>query len=212
MPTMARKPSVRSAPRRAAPGFDFTAHMRLLCADVTSRLPELGHVEMERVAIRFCQTRKAVRHGVQASLTPLRFEQGSLVSHRRGQTWTIEPLRDARGREMLYLLSFYLPRFLERSLEEKLSTVIHELWHIGPRFDGDLRRHPGRCYAHSHSQKQYDALIDRLTARWLALGPPVDVYDFLQHRFDDLERTFGRVFGQRIRTPKLVRASSASVA
>ena len=186
--------------------------MRRLCVDVTSRLPELGHVRMERVAIRFCQARKAVRHGVQASLTPLRFEQGSLYSRRRGQTWTIEPLYDAAGREMLYLLSFYLPRFLERSLEEKLSTVVHELWHIGPRFDGDLRRHPGRCYAHSHSQKQYDALIDQLTACWLALDPPGDLYGFLRYRFDELQRAHGAVFGQQIRTPTLVRASTASIA
>jgi predicted metallopeptidase len=213
--TVARRPPSRSAGARQATirqGFDFTLHMRRLCVDVTSRLPELGHVRMDRVAVRFCQARKAVRHGVQASLTPLRFEQGSLYSRRRGQTWTIEPVCDAAGREMLYLLSFYLPRFLERSREEKLSTVVHELWHIGPRFDGDLRRHPGRCYAHSHSQKQYDALIDQLTARWLALDPPGDVYGFLRYRFGELQRAHGAVFGQRIRTPKLVRASTASIA
>ena len=86
-------------------------------------------------------------------LTPLRFEGGRLTSVRRTGRWTIERLYDEAGREMLYLLSFYLPRFLEHPLREKLATVVHELWHIGPGFDGDLRRHPGRCYAHSHSQR-----------------------------------------------------------
>jgi predicted metallopeptidase len=181
--------------------------MRTLCADLTGRLPELGHVNLERVAIRFCQARKSVRHGPQATLTPMRFEHGALINRRRGRAWTIERLYDATGREMLYLLSFYLPRFLERSFEEKLATVVHELWHISPQFDGDLRRHPGRCYAHSHSQKQYDAAMDQLAKKWLSLDPPQATHQFLQQNFAQLERHHGGVFGQKIPTPKLIRAS-----
>jgi hypothetical protein len=188
-------------------GFDFTLHMRRLCADLTARLADLTHVDLQRVAIRFCQARKAVRHGLHASLTPMRFEDGQLFSSRRGRTMTLERLYDASGREMLYLLSFYLPRFLERPFEDKLTTVVHELWHIGPRFDGDLRRHPGRCYAHSHSQKQYDALMRQLAMKWLALDPPPQTYAFLQSDFHELERRCGPIFGQKIPTPKLIRAS-----
>src|SRR5205085_5234305 len=103
-------------------GFDFTLHMRRLCSDMTQRLGELAHIDMSRVAIRFCQARRSVRHGLQASLTPLRFKNGALTVVRGGRTWTVQRLFDASGREMLYLLSFYLPRFLEHPLEEKLST------------------------------------------------------------------------------------------
>lgn len=195
-----------SSPRNDR-GFDFTLHIRRLCADLTTRLSELGHIDIERVAIRFCQARKAVRHGVHATLTPMRFERGELFSRRRGQTLTVQRLYDASGREMLYLLSFYLPRFLERPFEEKLTTVVHELWHIGPRFDGDLRRHPGRCYAHSHSQEQYDALMRQLALKWLSLDPPQGLHEFLRFDFSQLERNCGRIFGQKIPTPKLIRAS-----
>lgn len=187
-------------------GFNFTSQMRVLCADLAERLPELAHIDLSRVAIRFCQARVRSRHGIYASLTPLRFEGGQLKSQRRGRNWTVERLFDDAGREMLYLLSFYLPRFLERPFEEKLSTVVHELWHIGPAFDGDLRRHPGRCYAHTHSQKQYDALMHELTQKWLALDPPAEAYAFLRYDFRELERRYGRVFGQKIRTPRLLRA------
>jgi len=188
-------------------GFNFTHHIRQLCADLVERTPELSHIQLDRVAIRFCQARKAVRHGVQASLTPLRFAEGQLTSRRRGRTWAVERLYDASGCEMLYLLSFYLPRFLERSFEEKLTTVVHELWHISPRFDGDVRRHIGRCYAHSHSQKQYDSLVRQLAVKWLSLKPPENIYDFLRLSFSQLERDHGRIFGQKIPTPKLIRAS-----
>jgi predicted metallopeptidase len=187
-------------------GFDFTLHMRRLCADMAGRLPELSHVDMSRVAIRFCQVRRAVRYGLQASLTPLRFKDGALTAMRGGRSWTVQRIFDSSGREMLYLLSFYLPRFLEHPLEEKLSIVIHELWHISPEFSGDLRRHAGRCYAHSHSQKAYDAQMDALAGRWLSLNPPPDLYDFLHHNFRGLQKTRGPVFGMKIPTPKLVRA------
>jgi hypothetical protein len=198
---------VDTSARPSAEGFNFTWHMRRLCVDLAARLPELAHLDVGRMAIRFCQARKAVRHGVHATLTPLRFEQGELFTRRGGRTWTLERMYDGNGRELLYLLSFYLPRFLESSFEEKLATVIHELWHVSPRFDGDLRRHSGRCYAHSHSREQYDDLMRQLTRKWLSLDPPQGMCDFLKFNFEQLEREHGRVFGQKIATPKLIRGS-----
>lgn len=185
-------------------GFDFCQAMRRLCTDMTSRLPELGHIELPRVAISLCQTRKNVSHGIYASLTPLRFEAGAKTSVRRGRRYGVEPVVDHQGREYLYILSFYLPRFMSTPLEEKLSTVVHELWHISPAFDGDLRRHEGRCYAHGPSQKKYDALMDRLAQRWLALDPPSHLYDFLEGSCEELVAEYGRITGTRWPNPKLV--------
>src|SRR5262245_52206575 len=90
--------------------FDFTFHIRRVCADIISRLPELGHIELGRVAVSVCQTRKAVPHGIFASLTPLRFAGGSSTTIRRGRQMSVERVLDKSGREMLYILSFYLPR------------------------------------------------------------------------------------------------------
>lgn len=190
--------------------LDFTLHMRTLCAQLAADVEELAHIDMNRVAVRFCQARKAVRHGLQATLTPLRFEEGALVCRLRGRAWTIERLYDATGREMLYLLSFYLPRFLDRTFEEKLTTVVHELWHIGPRFDGDLRRHSGRCWAHTHSQAAFDAHARGLALEWLARQPPPATYGFLKASFRELADRHGRIVGQRIRTPRLLRVESHS--
>ena len=75
-----------------------------------------------------------------ATLTPLRFAGGRMHTFRRKRRWRIQRLYDPDGREMLYILTFYLPRFLDLPLREKLTTVLHELWHVGPEFDGDVRR------------------------------------------------------------------------
>ena len=61
-----------------AKGFDFTSHIYYLCHDACTRLAELQHIDMQRVAVTFSQTRKQVSHGLYASMTPMRFEGGSL--------------------------------------------------------------------------------------------------------------------------------------
>ena len=171
---------------------------------MAARMPELHHVDTRRIGFSFSQTRKQVRHGLWASLTPMRFQGGAIVETRHGHRYTFQRMYDASGCEMLYILNFYLPRFLNLDFMDKIVTIFHELWHISPTFDGDLRRHPGRCYAHTHSQKQYDAAMENLGSQWLSLSPPEELLGFLRHRFWQLEQRFGRVYGTRIRHPKLI--------
>ena len=204
MATTARQESESRHDGRRLKGFDFTSAMSKLCADICGRLPEFAHVDLSRVAIGFCQTRKDVPYGLQAALTPLRFEGGSTSEIVDGLQYGCQKVGDQQGRQYLYILSFYLPRFLNHSVEEKLSTILHELWHISPACDGDLRRHEGRCYAHGTSQEKYDAHMDRLAQKWLSLDPPHHVYEFLEHTFDQLVAEYGSVYGQRIATPRLL--------
>ena len=177
--------------------------MRLVCHDMTQRVPELSHIDFRRVAVSFCQTRKSVSHGMYASLTPMRFAGGASSTVRGGQSWGIQRLKDDRGREMLYILSFYLPRFLDLDFREKLTTIAHELWHVSPRFDGDVRRFRGRCYAHSGSQKNFDAVAERLADDWLSRNPPGELYEFLHHGYRALSDLHGAVYGTKIPAPKL---------
>lgn len=193
-----------SVQRSTPAGFNFTTNMRALCAHIVTNTPQLDHVDLDRVAVAFAQARKGVAHGLQASLTPLRFAGGELTAAKRGRQYTIQRLFDPTGREMLYILTFYLPRFMQTDLREKLITIFHELWHISPEFNGDLRRHPGRCYAHTHSQHEYDEQMWALAENWLACGPPKELFHFLNGSFDDLCRRHGRVFGMKVTKPKLM--------
>jgi predicted metallopeptidase len=184
--------------------FDFTHHIRRLCDDMVARLPEMAHIDMDRVTVCFCQTRKPVLHGMFASLTPLRFAGGATTAVRRGRTVTIQQVHDASGREMLYILSFYLPRFQNLDFREKLVTVLHELWHISPDFSGDIRRHTGRYHAHTHSQAEYDEQMGCLADRWLAMNPPDDLWRFLHDDFRQLTARHDGIVGLKIRRPRIV--------
>jgi hypothetical protein len=186
--------------------FDFTLRIRSVCGDMVERLPELGHIDLTKVAICFCQARKAVPHGIFASLTPLRFKDGATTMVRRGRTYAVQRVRDEHGREMLYLMSFYLPRFQNLDLREKLITILHELWHISPDFNGDIRRHAGRYHAHSRSQCEYDRQMGLLADRWLAASPPEGLWSFLRHDFGELIAREGRVVGLKMARPRLIPA------
>jgi len=185
-------------------GFDFTAQVRHLCDHMVACTPALAHVDMLRVAVSFTQARKPTSHGMYASLTPLRFAGGHTHCVRRGRQWAVERLWAPDGREMLYVLTFYLPRFLNLPFREKLDTVMHELWHIGPHFDGDLRRFGGRCFAHGGSQKRFDAQVAGLVEQWLRQAPPEALVEFLRYDFSELVARYGRVVGHKVRPPKLV--------
>jgi hypothetical protein len=185
-------------------GFDYTLHIRRVAVDMIARLAELAHIDMGRVAVAVCQTRKPVKHGIFASLTPLRFAGGAATTIRRGRPHGIQRVEGEGGREMLYILSFYLPRFQNLEFREKLITVLHELWHISPNFDGDIRRHAGRYHAHSHSQAEYDREMAFLADRWLAAGPPQELWAFLNDDFAQLSARHHRIVGLRIRRPRIL--------
>ena len=183
--------------------FDFTRAMRTLCEDIAGRMEEFSHLRMDEMAVTFAQARSRVSHGLQAKLTPMRFEGGRLVTRRGSRLWTVQRLFEGE-REMLYILTFYLPRFLEHSFREKMTTIFHELYHVGPLFDGDIRRMGGRYHVHSHSQKEFDRLCESLADRYLALRPPASLYGFLSYNFRDLHRMFGGVVGMQVAIPKLI--------
>ena len=56
--------------------FDFTTAMHGLCADVVSRSPPLAHIDLSRVLFSVIRARNGRRHGLQARVTPLRFQGG----------------------------------------------------------------------------------------------------------------------------------------
>lgn len=174
--------------------FDFTAAVRTLCVDITERLPDFAHVDMTRVGVGFSQARHNEKYGVYASVTPLR-DLGGKRAVLKNNTWFLKPKVFSGGTELLYILTVCLPRFQNQSLQDKIQTIVHELYHIGQNFDGDVRRFPGRCYAHGSSQKNYDKIVAALAEKWLAKDPPPQLWEFLKYTFTELQAKYGKIIG-----------------
>jgi hypothetical protein len=188
--------------------FDFCGHMRRLCQDVAARCQELAHIDVTRLLFGVTQARNGRAHGLQARVTPLRFPEGRVTRERHGVTYQVQ--RYFLGEmEILYLMTFCLPRFLGQSFDDKFITVFHELYHISPRFDGDLRRHDGRYVLHSYSQKGYDDHMARLARDYLASRPDPNLHAFLRLDFQQLEERHGSVVGVIVPRPIIIPLSGA---
>ncbi len=183
--------------------FDFCGHVRRLCADIVSRCPALNHIDAERLLFGITQARSRRTHGLQARVTPLRFRDGRLVRRRRGVVYQVQR-HFVDDREMLYLVTFCLPRFLDQDFDDKFITLLHELYHISPEFNGDLRRHEGRCSFHSHSKRAYDRHMADLARAYLASGSNAELHAFLRMDFAQLQQRHGSVVGEAVPRPKVI--------
>ena len=158
----------------SVPTIDLSAACAELAADICRRVPQLGHIDPARLLICLSRSRADGSHGVYARIAPLRFAAGALEqSRRRGrylETFRLPTLTHA-GRDILYLVYLMVPRFLRLDFEQKLGTLIHELYHVAEAFDGDLRRFPGRNFAHGSSRRAYNGVVARLQEQYLAQGP-----------------------------------------
>ncbi len=183
--------------------FDFCGQVRRLCADITRQCEALRHVDVSRLLFAVTQARSHRSFGLQAKVTPLRFRQGSLTHRRRGVCYQ-EQRYFVNEREMLYVVTFCLPRFLNQDFDDKFITLFHELYHISPAFDGDLRRHEGRCAVHSHSKRLYDQHMAALARAYLANGADPSLSAFLRLNFAQLHQRHGSVVGVVVPRPKLI--------
>ncbi len=184
--------------------FDFCGHVRALCADIIHHCPELRHIDVSRLLFAMTQARSGRRHGLQARVTPLRFRHGRLTRLRRGGGLYQVQRYFVAGREMLYLVTFCLPRFLDQDFDDKFITLFHELYHISPNFEGDLRRHDGRCALHTRSKRLYDAHMADLARAYLSNGTDRSLHAFLRLNFAQLQHRHGNVVGVVVPRPRLL--------
>jgi predicted metallopeptidase len=177
--------------------------MHRLCADIGARCEPLRHLDASRMLFDVTQARNGRAHGLQARVSVLRFPGGRLTRQCRGVTYQVQRYLVGE-RDILYLVTFCLPRFLELDFNEKFITLFHELFHINPAFDGDLRRHKGRYCIHSHSQRRYDEHMARLARAYIGSGADAALYAFFRLNFDQMMHRHGGVVGVTVPRPKII--------
>jgi hypothetical protein len=180
--------------------------MRALVADIRHTVPLLAHIDPARIAFSVSSARSRTRHGTFAFIMPMRFEGGSDTLVQGGHAYRA-PKVMVDGQEMLYLIYLLAPRFFQLPAERKLDTVLHELYHIGEGFDGDLRRFEGRNWAHGASRKQYDESVCLLSRMYrnASDGRLPKAAEFLRHGPSDFDEQYGGIRYPRIARPRLRR-------
>ncbi|HAD04996.1 MAG: hypothetical protein A2091_09030 [Desulfuromonadales bacterium GWD2_61_12] len=185
--------------------LDLSAASAALAADLCRRLPELGHIDPQSLLFCLARSRAAGEHGVYARIAPLRFAGGAREEVRRQgwqlRTYRLPALRHDQ-RDILYLIYLMIPRFLRLSPREKLNTLVHELYHISERCDGDIRRFAGRNFAHGSSRRRYDRTIENLVERYLAAASDPTLLAPLQVTEADWQEQRLRLTGLTVPLPR----------
>jgi len=83
-----------------------------------------------------------------------------------------------------------------------VATVLHELYHISPLFNGDVRRFSGKNYAHGSSRKRYDDIINKFTGEYMNSTNHPELSTFLKYKYSELRRRNGAIYGDMIRIPR----------
>jgi hypothetical protein len=190
--------------------LNLTGEMEKLIGDIVLRVPELSHIEPSRVLVCVASTRGGGVHGTYAKIHPLRFPGGGrTIETRRGLGKVVYAMPEVnyRGIDMLYIVYFLVPRFLNLPLREKLITIFHELYHISPQFDGDIRRFPGKNYAHGSSRKRYNSLMARLVEVYLGKLEDESLVGFLEGDMAAIRARHRVMVGRRFPAPRLTRIS-----
>lgn len=182
--------------------FDYSYRMKKLIADISRRCQAFNHIDSRKILVGVSRSRNNKKHGLQAKLVPLKFQGGRRVIQTAGDWYCKMPKTIHNGREILYAIYFCLPRFQNLSFDEKMMIIFHELYHINPAFNGDIRRFPGKYYQHSRSEKEYDGIAESLSKRYLSSRHSRQRTRFLRFRHEELRQRYGEVTGLHLRLPE----------
>ena len=191
---------------RKQSGFNYTDALHILCRDICKRVKEFRNIDAEKIGYVCKNVRnKDSRYGCWASMTPLRFENGSLVTFKGRKYFKCQTVYGPDLKTpLLYIFSVMAPRFMDAlSPREKIDTVMHELYHINPLFNGDVRRFPGRYWQHG-SKKEYEAKSKSLADEWLASDPDPRIYDFLKYTISYFQEKCGGIIGAKLKRVRLI--------
>jgi predicted metallopeptidase len=181
----ARQVPISKVRARRAERPNATLLCRRIVADMVGKLPELSHVRASRILFVAGEARR----GSRATIRPLGGKGRARVS--------------LKGRRVLYCVTLR-PKFFRASTpEQRVATLLHELLHISPQFDGLL--HPERRHA-SVPKGRFDALLRPLVRRYLAAAD-AELLSSLAHHGEVLarqwlERPTGNNVGKRTYTEK----------
>ena len=164
--------------------FHYTAAIEEVLLDLVIHVPELSHIDPSKIIVSFAEARQRTCHGIYAKVMPAREGLGAAEFA-------------YQGRRALYLMYFYLPRFHDQPLLGKVSTIIHECYHISPKFDGAIRRLSGGR-PHGHSMVAYERAMDAMARSYLAKRKDWTRLDFLGMSTEALVASKGPLYGLRI--------------
>ena len=137
--------------------------------DLSTRSPEFSHLVPARVLVVAGEARRASR----GSVKPLAFARAKSRDH----SGVRKPVVRVDGRRMLYCVTLRPLFFRDSRPEQRIETLLHELYHVSPAFDGTLD--PAR--RHARLGRKFSRRFRPLMRRYLRDCPPEVLAPFAHH-------------------------------
>ncbi len=134
--------------------------VRALIRDIARRMPEFSHIKAMRILVVAGEARRASR----GTVKPLAFTGGKSTDRITGRR---KPVVRISGRRMLYSITLRPLFFRDSTPQDRVETILHELFHISRDFDGTL----DRTRRHARMGRDFGRELRPLVRRYLKECP-----------------------------------------
>lgn len=134
--------------------------VRALIKDVAQRMDEFRHIKASRILVVAGEARRASR----ATVKPLAFARGRSTDALGNK----KPVVRIKGKRMLYAITLRPLFFRSSTPKARIGTLLHELYHISPQFDGTLDEER----RHSSAGRDFASKLRPLLRRYIKQCPP----------------------------------------
>ena len=177
--------------------------LSLIIHDMIKATEEFRKFDMNRILVCCASNRRDGRGAIYGKLLPMRFKDGSSIIKHNDKYYTIPKLK-VNDFEIFYIIYFYIPRFFDLSAKDKIKVMFHELYHISPDFNGDIRRMGKFKSAHGHSRKAFEEKYIEYAENFFKDIKDTPYCNFLAMNTEDLKKYFEKIKYRRIKQIKPV--------
>jgi len=183
--------------------INLTDILTLIIHDMVNSTEEFKSFDLNKILVCCASNRKDFRGATYGKLLPLRFKDGSDIIKHNGRFYTIPKVK-LNEVEILYIIYLYIPKFFNLSAKDKVNVMFHELYHINPEFNGDIRRMGKFKSAHGHSRKSFEEKYIEYADNFFRNIKETPYFNFLQMNSEDIQNQFKKIKYRRMKSIKPV--------
>jgi len=153
--------------------------LEFLISNIISKLDEFSHIDLNRIILSLKSSPKKEINSYYAEIKCLNNSanikevNGRLTKHYYCQSLL------KNGIPANYIIFFTIPDFINLDYKEKLITIMHELYHISPSFNGELRLFNNKKCLHGKYPDKYDEYMNYLAEIFLKQEKNIDEIFYL---------------------------------
>ncbi|MCL1865765.1 MAG: hypothetical protein FWF73_08155 [Spirochaetes bacterium] len=181
--------------------INLTDVFTLIIHDMIKSTEEFKSFDINKILVCCASNRKDFKGAIYGKLQPLRFKDGSEIIKHNKRYYTI-PRIVLNNVEILYIIYLYIPKFFNLTVMDKINVMFHELYHISPEFNGDIRRMSNFKSAHGHSKKSFEEKYIKFASNYFNNINGTPFNGFLQMNFEDIKKQFKVIKYRRIKKIK----------